>query len=472
MNNKRIPLAGHAYHKKSDAELHYIVKDAGEAARAMKGHNAQAEAKYLDQVNDASTVLHYRKKLSVSEANSLKREQPMPSIFDDPFNSVSAFHESFKVPVDENHLKPGTKLKNGDEELTVEKPVGKDKYVVKEESIDESPSPFNWKEYAAAKKEGQLRNHTTSKSSSGGTVYKKKEELEDEPKGGESESGEKKKRGRPAGWTGEYKKRSAETVAASRAKRAATLAAKKAADSPIKTEEFFAEMLEDFSSSEIMDFLLDEEVLSLDELSKATLGSYIKKANRSATGLATNAMHLKNTADTHRDLSHEFPSKEGRKEHAKKSDEYSKYSFDATQKQIKRTKGIEKATDKLMKEGVEGLTVEEFDELLESFESLDELSKQTLSSYIKKAANRATIHAYMKKDALTKANAAHEKGNDKEGMDHSDSAILRKKLEDKKKAGIAKAADKLAKEEVESIAKQIGSLGMSTIIGSALDTNK
>ena len=55
----RIPLAGHPYHLKSDAELKYIVKDAGEAARVQKGMSS--EAKYLDQVNDASTVLYHRK---------------------------------------------------------------------------------------------------------------------------------------------------------------------------------------------------------------------------------------------------------------------------------------------------------------------------------------------------------------------------------------------------------------------------
>ena len=55
---KPIPL--HPYHLKSTAELAYIVKDAGEAAVAMRGVNAQAENKYLDQVNDACTVLHYR----------------------------------------------------------------------------------------------------------------------------------------------------------------------------------------------------------------------------------------------------------------------------------------------------------------------------------------------------------------------------------------------------------------------------
>lgn len=53
-------LRGHPYHGKTDAELRYIIQDAGEAARAMRGHNAQAEGKYLDQVNDASSILHYR----------------------------------------------------------------------------------------------------------------------------------------------------------------------------------------------------------------------------------------------------------------------------------------------------------------------------------------------------------------------------------------------------------------------------
>lgn len=50
------------YRAKSDAELRYIVRDAGEAALAMRSVSAQAEAKYLDQVNDACTVLNERAK--------------------------------------------------------------------------------------------------------------------------------------------------------------------------------------------------------------------------------------------------------------------------------------------------------------------------------------------------------------------------------------------------------------------------
>ena len=45
-------------------------------------------------------------------------------------------YNPFQTILDESHLKPGTKLKNGDEELKAVKPVGDDKYLVKEEERD------------------------------------------------------------------------------------------------------------------------------------------------------------------------------------------------------------------------------------------------------------------------------------------------------------------------------------------------
>ncbi|MFZ9589124.1 MAG: hypothetical protein ACO28V_05290, partial [Chitinophagaceae bacterium] len=60
--SQQHPIEGHEYHKKSDAELRYIMKDAGAAAKAMKDHSPRAESKYLDQVNDASTVLSFRQR--------------------------------------------------------------------------------------------------------------------------------------------------------------------------------------------------------------------------------------------------------------------------------------------------------------------------------------------------------------------------------------------------------------------------
>jgi len=49
------------YATKTDDELRYIIKDASEAAIAMRGHSPASEEKYLDQVNDASTILYRRR---------------------------------------------------------------------------------------------------------------------------------------------------------------------------------------------------------------------------------------------------------------------------------------------------------------------------------------------------------------------------------------------------------------------------
>ena len=60
--SQRHPLEGHEYHKKSNAELEYIAKDAHKAAEAMKSHNTTAENKYRDQANDSATVRYFRQK--------------------------------------------------------------------------------------------------------------------------------------------------------------------------------------------------------------------------------------------------------------------------------------------------------------------------------------------------------------------------------------------------------------------------
>ena len=49
------------YRNKTNAKLQFIIKDAAEAAEAMRGWNDRAECKYLDQVNDASTELYRRR---------------------------------------------------------------------------------------------------------------------------------------------------------------------------------------------------------------------------------------------------------------------------------------------------------------------------------------------------------------------------------------------------------------------------
>lgn len=57
-----MPLKGHAYHYKSNEELHYIIKDASEAEQAAAPHDKKAMWKYGDQQNDAGTVLGYRQR--------------------------------------------------------------------------------------------------------------------------------------------------------------------------------------------------------------------------------------------------------------------------------------------------------------------------------------------------------------------------------------------------------------------------
>jgi hypothetical protein len=65
--SQRHPLEGHEYHKKTDAELVHIAKDAHAAAEAMKSHNTDAENKYRDQANDSATVRYYRQKHGMAD---------------------------------------------------------------------------------------------------------------------------------------------------------------------------------------------------------------------------------------------------------------------------------------------------------------------------------------------------------------------------------------------------------------------
>ena len=65
--SQQHPLEGHEYHKKTDAELIYIAKDAHKAAEAMKSHNTAAENKYRDQANDSATVRYFRQKNGMPE---------------------------------------------------------------------------------------------------------------------------------------------------------------------------------------------------------------------------------------------------------------------------------------------------------------------------------------------------------------------------------------------------------------------
>jgi hypothetical protein len=67
----RKPIPGHPYHQRTDMELRYIMKDAHEAGRnAQEMGDQKGINKYADQVNDAATVLGYRRQGGKSEAPS------------------------------------------------------------------------------------------------------------------------------------------------------------------------------------------------------------------------------------------------------------------------------------------------------------------------------------------------------------------------------------------------------------------
>jgi hypothetical protein len=94
--SKEHPIEGHPYHYKSDESLRYIMKDAGEAAKAMRTHGTisgdKAEAKYLDQVNDAATVLGWRKRNGT------------PDWYAKKYLSKDSYHESVEQ-LDEVNIK-------------------------------------------------------------------------------------------------------------------------------------------------------------------------------------------------------------------------------------------------------------------------------------------------------------------------------------------------------------------------------
>lgn len=53
-------LENDRFHTLTVSELLFTARDAHEAAKNFQGWNATAECKYLDQVNDACSVMAYR----------------------------------------------------------------------------------------------------------------------------------------------------------------------------------------------------------------------------------------------------------------------------------------------------------------------------------------------------------------------------------------------------------------------------
>jgi hypothetical protein len=105
--SQQHPLEGHEYHKKSDAELEYIAKDAHEAAEAMKSHGTEsgrrAENKYRDQASDSATVRYFRKKSGMPDWYKKKYGHVKEEV---ELETVSEGYILKKINVS-SHVKPG-----------------------------------------------------------------------------------------------------------------------------------------------------------------------------------------------------------------------------------------------------------------------------------------------------------------------------------------------------------------------------
>lgn len=143
---------------------------------------------------------------------------------------------------------------------------------------------------------------------------------------------------------------------------------------------------------------IEEKLAQIDELSKDTLGNYIKRSANQA--IIKSLANPKDDSDDMKTIA-------------------------------KREKGINLATSKLAKEEVE---------------QIDELSKKTLGSYVNKAAKDSRIHGQIATDFENTADKARKQSK-KDSFERLNRKYLEKSW--KREDGIKKAVDKLTKEEVE-----------------------
>lgn len=197
----------------------------------------------------------------------------------------------------------------------------------------------------AKEKEPKFKNHDMKKVSTG-TVFTRKSETfgKDAPAGADTSKEGKRGRGRPPGKYGSYKKR-------------------------------IKEALENHS-------VVSKE--QLDELSKTTLGDYIWK-NRS-NSIDLQKAKDENEAHKRRAMDIDYGSdKEASKAVDSVRKALTKSSDKIDKKMFRRSLGAVRAVNRLTKEDIDQMSHEEFDDLVENFDQLDELSQETLKSYVKKA---------------------------------------------------------------------------------------
>lgn len=174
-----------------------------------------------------------------------------------------------------------------------------------------------------------------------------------------------------------------------------------------------------------------EEVEEIDELNKSTLASYASKAAASAA--AKTGEVEKRTAAAQQA---EKRAKDPKLSFAKSANQQlqkhdTKKAGEAKAVAAKRLAGVNRAVTKMAKEEVE---------------QIDELSKSTLASYTKKATKDARMQQSIGKDFEASANKSRKPSMKDAAQSLADKYKSKSRS---REAGIGKAVDRLAKEEVE-----------------------
>ena len=110
--------------------------------------------------------------------------------------------------------------------------------------------------------------------------------------------------------------------------------------------------LEDYTLEEIQDFMVSEDFEQLDELSKTTLGSYVKKAGQQRVNMANKEKELDDTVNGLQRAKHNVDD-DSYSALSAAQDRVSKQRNAVTDKSLSRAQGIHTAIKKLTKEQVE-----------------------------------------------------------------------------------------------------------------------
>lgn len=124
---------------------------------------------------------------------------------------------------------------------------------------------------------------------------------------------------------------------------------------------------------------IKEDSEQLDELSKSTLGSYIKKSAQHRTRLAVAGSSLETKSDAISKAKHGIEDDETYNSLAKAATNLDKQRHKVQDKDYNRATGISRAVKRLTKEEAEEILASE------EFEQLDEISSSLASSYIRSA---------------------------------------------------------------------------------------